>query len=103
MKIPRTVKIGPHRFTIYQHESLSDGEVELMGNTNSNICKIRLRTKHDGQLIPESNRTETLLHEILHGANHIYEMDMTEQQISCLAPALLAVIRDNKLNFLDKE
>lgn len=101
VNIPSCIKIGPHDFQITQDEIIHNDR-EVMGRTDSNICKIQICLKLKEGKIPESQIADTFLHETIHAIDHIFELGLREKQIRSLSSALLATIRDNKLDFLDK-
>lgn len=100
MNIPSKVKIGPHKYSVSLNKE-ADGDNTYMGTTNNNLCKISVRLELDGEKVPESQVTETFLHEILHVIDLLYDLDLKENQIGALAVGILTIIRDNKLNFLE--
>lgn len=101
MKIPSHVKIGPHDYSVFQDKD-GDGDSKFMGTTENNLCKIHVRLELDGEIVPESQVTDTFLHEILHVIDLLYDLDLREAQIGALAVAILTILRDNKLDFLDR-
>jgi hypothetical protein len=101
VRCPSKVKVGPHKYTISKDKG-DDGDSKFMGTTNNNLLKITVRLELDGEKVPESQVTETFLHEILHVIDLLYDLDLKENQIGALAVGILTTIRDNKLDFLDK-
>lgn len=94
MKIPASVKIGPHTYEVHVEEQFSENHA-LVGHANHNRGVIRLEA---GQTATQME--DTLIHEILHAINSQVrfvsdERDEEEQAVSRLAPILLSVIQDN--------
>jgi len=49
--------------------------------------------------MPESVIADTFLHEVAHFCSSTFGLGLTEQQVEGVSGALLAVIRDNDLDF----
>ncbi len=86
MVIPETLKIGGH---VYKVE-LVDSE-KINGNCGEiNRSRNTILIRDD---LPESQKLETVIHEVLHAINH----NFTEERIEFLSNALFQVIVDNNL------
>jgi hypothetical protein len=99
MSNPRSVRVGPFRFTIrWSTKAIRELEREfaedLYGTTDPDTQTIFMhsRLSHDRARV-------TLLHEILHACFHAADYPLShkreEKAVSALAPVLLAVLRDN--------
>jgi len=101
MKIPDKIKIGAHTIKVNVHDCIDDstniGEVQVATNTIA-----LARKTPDGGIIPESMRTETLLHEILHYISIQAGYGIQEGKCTAYASSLLGVLRDNNIDLLDK-
>lgn len=89
MKIPTTLKIGGHIYTIEQVERVDT----TPGENNCGDCELqnsRIRIKKG---MPQSQKEETLLHEILHAL----DTEMPEKQVNNLGFKLYQVLADNNL------
>lgn len=95
MKLPETIKIGPHTYTVKY-------EKEFAGNHNA-----LAQSRHKSLEIvvdPDQAATQladTIIHEILHCINRQIEFtekgqDVEEKAINALATMLLNVSRENK-------
>ena len=95
MKIPKTVKIGPHTYEIKFEEKMSN-----------NHDSLGLSVHEHGliKLDPDMTQTQiedTFLHEVLHCMNQQTEVfkgedkDAKEDSVKRLAPLLLQFIKDN--------
>jgi len=96
MKMPRTIKIGPHTYKIVR-KTLEELPDEL-GSTDFDLTEIRIRKN-----LRATKAKEVLLHEALHCCTYpsftgAYETDPkldAEDFVNCVAPVLLQVLRDN--------
>lgn len=96
MKIPRRIRIIGREFTIVrEHESLF--RENCYGTIEWDECKIRMREKKPYYL--EFQEAQTLLHEIVHGVDFSMGIHLDEEQTTRLSTGLMAVIRDNNLDF----
>ena len=96
MVIPRTIKVGPHVYSVVRKtvEEMPDA----LGNTDFDANEIRIRKSLRG-----SKQAEVLLHELLHATTYpsftgVYEGEeklMTEELVNAVAPVLLQVLKDN--------
>lgn len=102
MRIPKSVKIGGHRFKLY-------------GRTTRHINKLLksegVKSVHIGFYDPDKNviyyptdvaRSAvevTLLHEILHAIEDAGDVKLGEKKVGVLAEMLYQALHDNKLRF----
>lgn len=89
MRIPKKIKVGGH---IYKVEVVDRVETDP-GENNCGDCDWqinRIRVKKD---LPESQKAETFLHEIIHACN----TDMAEKEVNNLSFKLYQVLADNDL------
>lgn len=91
MKPPKRLRIGPHVYRVrYDRRALT--HIEARGVCDTAALTIDI----DGDLAP-SAVAETILHESLHACFVFLDVDseVEERVTRALAPALLAVLRDN--------
>lgn len=92
MKIPASVKVGCYSYRIERPTRPLNGGVPVWGHYSNVEQRI---------LVDESASADradvTLLHEALHAIDDLVQLDLTEEQVVRLAPALLAFLRDNHL------
>ena len=101
MNLPKRLMVGPHVYTVSYKERLVDAGTHMLGLASHNEeNKIELDTLLKTN---DTMRGEVFLHEILHVLSRNYNLDLEEEKIKVLAPALLDVIRRNKLDFLFKD
>lgn len=87
-----TIKIGGYRFKI-EHITPSDnlaGEIDFMDYT------IRISSNCMGKELDNQKREGTLIHEILHGVDEVYNNNaLSEEMIDRLGEGLYQVLKDN--------
>jgi len=93
-EIPKSVTIGPHKYTILRCPKVVDQGRDLNGECDPDELVIRLR-----KYMRRSMSREILLHEVMHalaanGGSPIPDK-MEEKFVTVMAPALLQVLRDN--------
>ena len=101
MLIPKRLMVGPHVYTISYKVRLVDAGTHMLGlasHNEENTIELDTALKTN-----DTVRGEVFLHEVLHVLSCKYNLDLEESQIKVLAPALLDVIRRNKLDFLFKD
>lgn len=67
---------------------------DLLGLCQSNIQEIWINNSNT----PETRRN-VMLHECLHAISDIYDLELSERQVSVMATALIAFARDNPEKF----
>ena len=103
MKIPTSIKVNSHKVKIRRFKNIKEpAMLEAMGYADLPNNEIVLRKEYAGKTLKESTQTEVFLHEMLHFISHLYGIPLLECKVNQLAGALLQVIRDNKINFLDE-
>jgi Zn-dependent peptidase ImmA (M78 family) len=97
MKIPKKINLCGHTYeVIYKKQILMDGR-ECYGLCDIDKHVIYLKTG-----MAETQRMDVLLHECIHAIEGIFGLNLTETAVNNLAIGLLSLIRENKLNFLEK-
>ena len=102
MRIPRKVKIGSHKVTVKKVKNISGQFANTLGYADLTQNKIVLRQFFNGLPLGESTKAEVFLHEVIHEICELYNITWTEKMVGQLASALLQVIRDSKIDLLDK-
>jgi hypothetical protein len=100
MNIPDKVRIGGMDYEIKYEARLNDGSQLLCGQIDYNNTIIKLAPN----LQSNQNECQTLLHEIIHGIVHHFELEIDgdEDTVDKLAKGLYMVISDNPDMFLEK-
>jgi len=102
MKIPKQIKVSSHKVRIKRLKKIKEPSMmTAMGYADLANNEIVLCREYSDSPVPESMQAEVFLHEILHIISNLYGIVLPEGKVNQLAAALLQVIRDNKLNFLD--
>lgn len=102
MRIPRKVKIGSHKVTVTKVKNITGQFENTLGYADLTQNKIVLRQFFNGLPLGESTKAEAFLHEIIHEICELYGITWTEKMVRQMAAGLLQVIRDNKIDLLDK-
>ena len=106
MIIPRTVKIGAARWRVRIEDTIpdiNDDCKEILGCTIYATETISIAKTHYGREVAENCIADTFLHEIVHAVSTTYGLELTENQVAGLSGGLLAALRDNKLDFHNRE
>jgi hypothetical protein len=96
MKIPKVLSICGHDIKVV----IKPGELKVDGSPvwgwyddkNHTICLNKGMAK--------TRQMEVLLHEAIHAVSSIHCLALTEKQVKLLGIEILALIRNNKLDFL---
>lgn len=94
MIIPEKVRILYKEYDIEHQKNLHDGGCELYGQIHYLPEKIYLNP--DASMAMQK---ATLLHELLHGLDEMYGIDLKEKQVEKLGNALYMLIKDNPKMF----
>lgn len=89
--IPEEIVIGPNRYAVEFVERLeSDDHRRLTGQIDYSALKIRIDPA------PELNRQViTLFHEIVHGIDEVYGLDLAEEDVDRMANGIVDVLQRN--------
>ncbi len=94
MKIPKQVKIGSIIYNVvienFKHNSLTDDK--LWGNIDTGACRINLNGNLDKQILEQ-----VFFHEILHGIEHLYCIEIKDEDIDRISHGLTDFLKDNNL------
>ena len=100
LKNLKQVKVGSHEFKVLFPYHFKE-RIDLKAQTDFNECEIRIQEVDQGGIpICESNLNVSLIHEILHNIDFVYNnQGLTEEQISRLSEGLTQVLQDNFIIF----
>ena len=87
LKVPRQIPLGSRKFKIGRADLRDDG---LNGSISYHQ---RMMIKID-KSVNQTQRQISLWHEILHGINYVWKMDISEADIGRLAEGLNQVMQD---------
>lgn len=104
MKIPTEVKVGPFRYPVRFYRRIqarpdcnpSEPLTDLWGQFANMESEIRI-AEHAGHMA----RWNTFFHEVLHAMSENMHDPLREDQVTVLAPILLAFLLDNGFLVLD--
>ena len=95
MKLPKQLIIAGHKIPIRYRKRIVENGVKCWGLYDPNRQIIYLAYG-----MPDTQKMEIVLHEIIHAIEHIHVLPTSEKTVKTLGIEILAVIRNNKLNFL---
>ena len=87
MKLTK-VKIGNNTYQIIVKQRIELNDKEVHGLIDFERCTIHLKALN-------KQIKQVLLHEIIHGVEDMYSLELTEQQVDSLANGLLLVLKNN--------
>ena len=92
MDMPKTVKVGPHTYSVLRlSKSQMNGD---LGGCDTNTLQLSVQ-----QRLKKSKAKEILVHEMLHSCTHpsfLGDDKFTDEDfVTAVAPVLLQVIQDN--------
>lgn len=90
MLIPNKVKVLYKEYTVEEQVNLHDEKGDLYGRIHYLPEKIFLNA-----CASEEQKKATLIHEIVHGLDEMYDIDLKEKQVEKLGNALYMLIKDN--------
>lgn len=100
MRVPKKLRFLGRTYAV-KHDDAYTEEHNAYGLVNFGMGTIFLKPRKSG--VSEVEEADTLMHESFHIINHHYQLNLTEDQIHFLTLGFLAMIRDNKLDFLGDE
>lgn len=91
MRLPRTLKIGPYRYTVsVEKDPRNDHDQQLNGHILYDDLRIVMRAS-----MPPERMAATLLHEVVHGLSELGQINLEEEQVHQLGGPLAAFLLDN--------
>ena len=94
MVIPDMIKILYKEYVIEQQENLHDSGGDLYGQIQYLPEKIFLNAASS-----EEQKKATLIHELIHGIDEMYNIGLKEKQVERLGNAFYMLIKDNPQMF----
>jgi hypothetical protein len=83
------VKIGNQTYVIFEVECV-DKHDSLAGQIKFLESEIRIL-----QDLPHDLKQETILHEVIHGIENFFDLDLEEEEVKMLGRGLTMVFKDN--------
>lgn len=96
MRIPKKLIICGHEYKVIVKEQLVEGKDNCWG-----VCDAENNIIYLQKGMNKSQLQEIILHESIHAIQAINNERTSEKSVKTLALALLALIKTNRLNFLD--
>lgn len=60
---------------------------------------IKTATINISKIMPEDNQRAIMLHEVIHAIDDMLSLDLSEQQVTCIAAVLFATMEENNYYF----
>lgn len=98
MIIPKKIKILYKEYQVEQQENLHDENGDLYGQIDYFAEKILLNSKSS-----EKQKKATLIHELVHGLDELYQIDLKEKQVEKLGNAFYMLLKDNPNMFREDD
>lgn len=95
MKIPRKVNIGGIIYDVKIISGKANNALQQttnLGNINSEKCLITIEKD-----VNKQTQEQTFFHEIMHGIEWHFKLDISEENIDRIATGFYQVLRENKL------
>lgn len=95
MKLPAFIRIGPYKCKVTRHNPEYDADgYAAWGTFDTDTFEIEIAESE--RFKDEALIASTVIHEIVHGINHIYGLPDDEPTVRKLETALVQVLKDNK-------
>lgn len=98
MRISKELTICGHKVNVKYKKNIVEEGSDCWGTWDNHKHEITLRLGMNS-----SQRAEVVLHEIIHAISDIHLLNLSEKAVKNLGIELLAVIRNNRLNFLGRK
>lgn len=89
IKVPKQIQVGGHSYKVLYKSHLSKDD-DIRGCIRHRQQEIWIEPEN-----PLSQKNATILHEIMHFANVIFSIDLTESAIDRIAEGLFQVLSDS--------
>lgn len=86
----KSLKIIGKRYLLAEAKRASEA---LVGHNG--LCRSNQQTIHYADDLPLDEKSDTVLHEVIHAVDHQMDTDLTETQVRRIATGLCAVFKDN--------
>lgn len=98
MRIPSQISLCGHTVKVKFKKSIIVNGQECWGCYDDSTSTIYLKMKMD-----RTRKMEIFLHEAIHAIEHIHVLQLSEKSVKILGLEILALIRNNKINFLERK
>lgn len=96
MRIPKTAKVLYKEYTVEEHENLHNEGGDLYGKIHYLTERILLNVDAS-----EEQKKATLMHELTHAMDEMYDIGLKEEQVEKLGNALYMLQKENPELFVD--
>lgn len=91
MNIPKKIKALHLEYEVVEDRNIHEGSTELLGQIQYIQQRILLNEGASYQ-----QKCETLIHEVIHALDNVYNIGLEEKQVEQLGVALYNFLEDNK-------
>lgn len=98
MRLPKVLNICGHEYKIVYKKRLFYNGIECWG-----LCDDSKHVIYLARGMAKTRKMEIILHECIHAIQGINNIHLSEQAVKQLGIGILGLIRNNKLNFLQKD
>lgn len=98
MIIPEKISILYKDYRVIQEQNIHNGSDDLYGQIDYCSQVIRIDEQYSAE-----QKKATLIHEIIHGLDDMYQIGLGEKKVSKLGVAFYQLIKDNPELFREQE
>jgi len=95
MRLPKTVRIGSQEINVVFKDKIIHRGNECIGLWCHDEQEIRIERG-----LHQDKKKEVFLHECLHAIDDLYDIGLGEKKVNILGVSVLALIKNNNLDFL---
>lgn len=96
MNIPKKIKALHLEYEVIEDRNIHEGSTELFGQVQYIQQRILLNEEAS-----YPRKCETLIHEVIHALDDVYDIGLEEKQVEQLGVALYNFLEDNKVVLFD--
>lgn len=93
LKLPKTIKVGAFSYKIIVKDKINHGEKDCLGLCSPDDQIIYIAK---GLLDNRQRLLETLIHEVIHGIEDVYNVKLGEEKVQTLGMAIYGLLNENK-------
>jgi len=92
MKLPKKIEVSGFILSIEYKDKLGSGEEERWGEyVNNKMTLVKG--------MPPARKKEIFLHEFIHFIEDIYRLNLSEEDVSCIALGMLQLLNNKKIGW----
>lgn len=96
MNIPKKIKVLHLEYEVVEDRNIHEGSTELLGQVQYIQQRILLNEEAS-----HPRKRETLIHEVIHTLDDVYNIGLEEKQVEQLGVAFYNFLEDNKVVLFD--